>query len=190
MEFSRQEYWRCCSTPLLFNSSGCCAVYKPCLTLCDAMNFNMPGCTVFHYFPEFAQTQVHWVSSTIHYLILCHPLFILPAIFPSIRVFFNELTLHIRWLNCWSFIFSISPSNEYSGLISFRIDWCYLLAVQGTIKSLLQYHIWKVSILPLSLLYGPTLTSIHDYRKTTALIKLPLLEKWCLCFLICCVEMS
>ena len=125
-----------------------------------------------------------------NYLILCHPLFILPAIFPSIRVFSNELTLRIRWLNYWSFIFSISPSNEYSGLISFRIDWCYLLAVQGTLKSLLQYHIWKVSILPLSLLYGPTLTSIHDYRKTTALIKLPLLEKWCLCFLICSVEMS
>ena len=112
-----------------------------------------------------------------NHLILCRPLFLLPSVFPTIKVFSSELTLRIRWLNYWSFIFSISPSNEYSGLISFRIDWCDLLAVQGTLKSLLQYHIWKVSILPLSLLSGPTLTSVHDYRKTTVLTKLPLLEK-------------
>ena len=82
-----------------------------------------------------------------NHLILCHPLFLLPSIFPSIRVFSNESVLCIRWPKCWSFHFSISPSNEYSGLISFRIDWLDLLAVQGTLKSLLQYHGSKASIL-------------------------------------------
>ena len=75
-----------------------------------------------------------------NHLILCHPLFLLPSIFPSIRVFSNEPALHIRWPNYWSFGFSISPSNEYSELISFRIDWFDLLEVQGTLKSLLQHH--------------------------------------------------
>ena len=95
------------------------------------------------------------------HLILCRPLLLLPSIFPSIRVFSNESVLRIRW----SFSFSISPSNEYSGLISLRIDWLDLLAVQGTLKSLLQHHSSKASILQhsLSLLYGPTLPSIHDY---------------------------
>ena len=116
------------------------------------------------------------VTSSDH-LILCYLLLLLPSIFPSIRVFSDESVLPIRWPNYWSFIFSISPSNEYSGLIPFRMDWLDLTVVQGTLKSLLQYHIWKVSILPLSLLSGPTLTSVHDYRKTTVLTKLPLLEK-------------
>ena len=90
-------------------------------------------------------------------LILCHPLLLPPSIFHSIRVFSNESALCIRWPECWSFSFSTSPSNEYSGLISFRIDWFDFLAVQGTLKSLLQYHSSKASIfLALSLLYGPT----------------------------------
>ena len=80
-------------------------------------------------------------------LILCHPLLLLSSIFPSIRVFSNELVLHIRWPKYWSFSFSISPSNEYSGQISFRMDWFELLAVQGTLKSLLQHHSSKASIL-------------------------------------------
>ena len=97
-------------------------------------------------------------------LILCHPLLLLPSIiFPSIRVLSNELDLCIRWPKYWRFNRSISPSTEYSGLISFRIDWFDLCAVQGTLKSLLQHHSSKASIL--SLLYGPTLTSIHDYWK-------------------------
>ena len=101
-----------------------------------------------------------------NHLILCCHLLLLPSIFPSIRVFCNELTLHIRWTKYWSFSFSISPSHEYSGLISFRIDWFDLLAVQETLKSLLQHHSSKASILwLLSLLYGPTLTSLHDYWK-------------------------
>ena len=82
-----------------------------------------------------------------NHLILCHPLLLLPSIFPSIRVFSNESVLHIRWPKYWSFSFSINPSSEYSGLISFRIDWFDLLAVQGTLKSLLQHHSSKASIL-------------------------------------------
>ena len=97
--------------------------------------------------------------------LLCHPL-LLPSLFPSIRVFSNESVLCIRWPKYWSF--SISPSSEYSALISFKIDWLDLLAVQGTLKSLLQHHSSKASIL-LSFLYGPTLTSIHDYWKKSLL---------------------
>ena len=85
-----------------------------------------------------------------NHLILCHPLFLLPSIFPSIRVFSKESVLHIRWPKYWSFSFIISPSNEYSGLISFRIDWFDLLAVQGTLKNLLQHHSSRVSILQCS----------------------------------------
>ena len=81
-----------------------------------------------------------------NHLILCHPLLPLPSNFPNIRVFSNESALHIRWPKCWSFNFSISPSNEHSGLISFRMDWLDLLAIQGTLKSLLQHHSSKVSI--------------------------------------------
>ena len=90
------------------------------------------------------------------------PLILLPSIFPSMRVFSNESVLHIRWPKYWSFSFSISPSNEYSGLISFTIDWFEFLAVQGILKSLLQHHSPKASILWHSAFYGPTLTSIHD----------------------------
>ena len=105
-----------------------------------------------------------------NYLILCHPLLLLPSIFPSIGVFSNESALCIRWTKYWSFSFSISLSNENSGLISFRIDWLDLLAVQGTLKSLLQHHSSKASILlVLSFLYTPTLTSIHDYWKKHSL---------------------
>ena len=98
--------------------------------------------------------------------ILCHPLLHLPSIFPSIRVFSNESVLHIRWPKYWSFSFSISPSSEHPGLISFRMDWLDILAVQGTLKSLLQHHSSKASILWLSAFFhSPTLTSIHDYWK-------------------------
>ena len=96
-----------------------------------------------------------------NHLILYHPLLLLPSIFPSIRVFPSESVLCIRWLKYWSFSFSISPSNEYSGLISSRIEWIDLFAVQGTLKSLLQHHNLKA----LSLLYGPTLISVRDYWK-------------------------
>ena len=101
-----------------------------------------------------------------NHLTLCCPLLLLPSIFPSIRVFSNELALPIRWSNYWSFSFSSSPSNEYSGLISFMIDWLDLLSVQGTLKNLLQHHSLKsINSSMLSLLSGPTLTSIHDHWK-------------------------
>ena len=107
-----------------------------------------------------------------NHLSLCHPLLLPPSIFPSIRVFFNESVLHIRWPKYWSFSFSISPSNEYSELISFRIDWFDLLAVQGTLKSLLQHHSSKASILRHSAFFIVQLS--HPYmttRKTIALIR-------------------
>ena len=103
------------------------------------MNGNTPGFPVLHHFPESVMPFNH--------LILCHPLLLLPSIFPSIRVFSNKSTLWIRWPKYWSFSFSISPSNEYSGLISFRIDSFDLLAVQGTLKSLIQHHSSKTPIL-------------------------------------------
>ena len=101
-----------------------------------------------------------------NHLVLCHPLLLLPLIFPSIRVFSNGSALHIRCPKYWNFSFSISPFNEYSGLISLRIDWFDLLSVQGVLKSLLQNHSSKASILQhLAFFCGPTLTSIYDYWK-------------------------
>ena len=107
-----------------------------------------------------------------NHLILCRPLLLLPSIFPSIRVFFNESALRIRWPKYWSFSFNISPSNEHSGLISFRLDWLDLLEVQGTLKSLLQYHSSKASILWRSAFFIVQLS--HPYmstRKTIALTR-------------------
>ena len=111
-------------------------------------------------------TSIKSVMPSSH-LILCHPLFLLPPIPPSIRVFSNESTVCMRWPKYWSFSFSIIPSKEQPGLISFRMDWLDLLAVQGTLKSLLQHHSSKASILQLS--YSPTLTSILDHRKNRSL---------------------
>ena len=105
-----------------------------------------------------------------NHLILCHPLLLPPSVFPSIRVFSNESVLRIRWPKYWSFSFNISPSNEYSGLISFRMDWLDLLAVQGTLKSLLQYHSWKASILQHSAFFIVQLS--HPYVTTGKTIAL------------------
>ena len=127
-----------------------------------------PGFTVLHHFPEFAQTHAGEFESVMpsNHLILCHPLLLLPWNFSSIRVFFKESVLHIRWPKYWSFSFSMSPSNEYSGLISFRMDWLYLLVVQRILKTLLQHHSSKASVLQRSaIFYGPTITSIHNYWK-------------------------
>ena len=104
-----------------------------------------------------------------NHFILCRPLFLPPSIFPSIRVFSNESALHIRWPKYWSFSFNISPSNEYSELISFRTDWLDLLAVQGTLKSLQKHQFKKHPFFSAHLLYSPTLTSIHDYWKNHSL---------------------
>ena len=130
------------------------------------MDWSTLGFLVLHYLPEFAQTHVHRINDAILY----HPLLLLPSIFPSIWVFSNELALHIRWPKYWSFSFSISPSHEYSGLISFRIDWFDLLAVQSTLKNLFQHHSSKASILQHSAFFMVQLS--HPYmttRKTTAL---------------------
>ena len=109
---------------------------QSCPTLCDPVDCSTPGFSVLHLL-EFAQIHVHRVSD---HLILCHPLLLLPSVFLSISVFSSESALRIRWPKIWSFSFSISPSNEYSGLISFRIDWFDLLALQRAPKSLLQHH--------------------------------------------------
>ena len=124
-------------------------------------------------------------------LILCRPLLLLPSLFPSVRVFSNELVLHIRWPKYWSFSFSIRPSNEYSGLISLRMDWFDLLAVQGILKSLLQHYSSKTSILRHSAFFMVQLP--HPYMtagKTIALTRQTLLAEYCLCFLICCLGLS
>ena len=117
------------------------------LTICDPMNCSTPGLPVHHQLPEFTQlTAIESVMPSSH-LILCCPLLLLPSDPPSIRVFSNESTLRMRLPKYWSFSFSISPSKEHPGLISFRMDWLDLLAVQGTLKSLLQHHSSKASIL-------------------------------------------
>ena len=123
------------------------SVTQSCLTLCDPVNRNMPGLPVHHQLPEFIQIHVHRVSDSSSHLIFCRPLLLLPPIPPSIRVFSNESTLRMRWPKYWSFSFSIIPSKEIPGLISFRMDWLDLLAIQGTLKSLLQHHSSKASIL-------------------------------------------
>ena len=105
-----------------------------------------PGLPVYHKLPEFTQTHAHESVMPSSHLILCRPLLLLPLIPPSNRVFSNESTLRMRWPKYWSFSFSINPSNEYPGLIFFRMDWLDLLTVQGTLKSLLQHHSSKASI--------------------------------------------
>ena len=122
-----------------------------------------------------------------NHLILCCPL-LLPLIFLSFRVFSSESALCISRPGYWSF--SISTSNEYSGLISFRIDWFDLLAIQGTLKCLLQHHCLKVSVLQCSAFSGPVLTSIHDYWENHSFDKPYLSAKWCLCLLLCCLGLS
>ena len=153
------------------------SVTKLCPALCNQEDCSTPGFPVHHQLSEFTQTHVHWVSHAIH-LMLCHP-FLLPlSIFPSTKVFSNESILHIRWPKYWSFTFSISPSNEYSGLTSFRMDWLDLFAVQGTVKSLLQHHCTKAWILWCSAFFMVQLS--HAYvttRKTVAWLDGPLLAK-------------
>ena len=133
------------------------------------MDCSTPGFPVYRQRPELTQTHVHQVGDSSH-LILCHLLLLPPSIFPSIRVFSNESVLCIRWPKYWSFSFSIGPSNEYSGLISFRMDWLDLLAVQGTLKSLLQHHSSKASVLRCSAFFIVQLS--HPYVTTGKAIAL------------------
>ena len=130
-----------------FSSVQFRSVTQSCPTLCNPMDDGTPGLPVHRQLPEFTQTHAHWVGdATQPSHPLCRLLLLLPSIFPSIRVFSNESALHMRWPKYWSFRFSIIPSKEIPGLISFRMDWLDLLAVQGTLKSLLQHHSSKASI--------------------------------------------
>ena len=155
-----------CQVSVQFNS-----VAQSCLTLCDPMNCSTPGLPVHHQLPLPKPMSIELVMPSNH-LILCHPLFLLPPIPPSLGVFSNESTLHMRWPKYWSFSFSISPSNEHPGLISFRMDLLDLLAVQGTLKSLLQHHSSKAinsSVLSFFFffslnIYGFYLTYISTYN--------------------------
>ena len=140
------------------------SVIQSCLTLCDPMDCSMPGLPIHQQLLEFNQTHVHWVCDASSHLIFCFPLLLPPSIFPSNRVFSNESALRIRWPKYWSFSFNISPFNERSGLISFRIDWLALLAVQRTLKSLFQHHSSKASILWHSAFFIVQLS--HPYMTT------------------------
>ena len=147
----------------------CCSVAELCPTLCIHMD-GMTHSSVLHYLLEFAQIHVHWVSDAIYPSYPLLPLLLKASMFPSIRDFFNESALCIRWPKYWRFSFSLSPSSDYSGLISFRIDWLDLLAVQGTLRSLLQHHNSKASILLHPALFMVQVS--HPYmttRKTIAL---------------------
>ena len=134
------------------------------------MNRSRPGLPVHHHLPEFTQTHVHRVCVLSSHLILCRPLLLLPPIPPSIRLFSNESTLRMRWPKYWSFSFSIIPSKEIPGLISFRMDWLDLLAVQGTLKSLLLHHSSKAPILRRSAFFTVQLS--HPYLTTGKTIDL------------------
>ena len=148
------------------------SVAQLCPPLCNPMNRSMPGLPVCHQLSESTQTHVHWVGDANQPSHLCGPL-LLPSISPSIRVFSNEAALHIRWPKYWSFSFSISPSNEHTGLISFRMGWLDLLEGQGTLKSLLQHHSSKASILWCSDLF---IVQLSDPYKTTG--KTIALTRW------------
>ena len=156
-----------------------CSVAQSCLTLCNPMECSMPGFPVHHQLLEPAQTHVHWVGDAIQ---PSHPLFSpSPPAFnlSSIRVFSNESVVCIRWPMYWGFSFSISPSNENPGLISFRMDRLNLLAVQGTLKCWTSPtpQLKSINSSSLSFLYGPTFTSTHDYWKNHSFDNMDLCQK-------------
>ena len=148
------------------------SVAQSCPTLCDLMNCSTPGLPVHHQLPEFTQTHVHRVGDAIQPSHPCRPLLLLPPIPPSIRVFSSESALRMRWPKYWSFSFSIIPSKEHPGLISFRMDWLDLLVVQGTLKSLLQHHSSKASVLQRSAFFTVQLSQPYmTTGKTIALTR-------------------
>ena len=147
-------------------SCCCCSVIQSCPSLVTPRTAARQASLSFTISQSLLRLMSIQSMMPSNHLILCHPLLFLPSIFPSIRVFSNESVLCIRWPKYWSFSFSISPSNEYSGLISYRIDWFDLLAVQGTLKSLLQHHNSKASILQLSSIL-PHLLSCKDGTERT-----------------------
>ena len=145
-------------------------VIQSCPTLCDPMDYSTPGLPVHHQLLEPTETHVCRVVMPSNHLILCYPLLLPPSIFPSIRVICNESVLHVRWPKYWSFSFNISPFNEHSGLVSFRMEWLDLFAVQGTLKSLFQHHSSKASILWRSAFFRVQLS--HPYMTTAKTITL------------------
>ena len=156
-----------CSRVEFFQFSS---VAQSCPTLCDPMNRSTPGLPVHHQLLEFTQTHVHESVMPSNHLILCCPLLLPPSVLPTIRVFSNESALRIRWPKYWSFSFNISPFSEHPGLISFRMDWLDLLAVQGTLMNLLQHHSSKASILQHSAFFIVQLS--HPYMTTGKTIAL------------------
>ena len=142
---------------------------QSCLTLGNPMDCSTLGLPVHHQL--LSSLKLMSIESVMpsNRLILCHPLFLLPSMSPSIRVFSNESVLGIRWPKYWSFSFKFSPSNEHPGLISFRKDWLDLLAVQGTLESSPTPQFKSINFSVLSFLYSPTLTSIHDHWKNHSL---------------------
>ena len=148
------------------------SVAQSCLSLCDPMTTACQASLSITNSRSLSKLMSIELVMPSKHLILCHPLLLLPSIFPSIWVFSNESALWIRWPKYWSFSFNISPSNEHWGLISFRMNWLDLLAVQGTFKSLLQQHSSRASILQHWAFFSPALTSIHDYWKNHSLDKM------------------
>ena len=166
------------------------SVAQLCPTLCNPMNHSTPDLPVHHPTPGVHPNPCllsRWCHPTIS---SCRPLLLLPSILPSFRVFSNESVFCIRWPKYWSFSFNISPSNEYSGWISFMIDWFDLLTVQGTLKSLLQHQRSKASSLVFSFLYGSAHKSIHDYWKNHALTRWTFVSKVMSLFIMCCLGWS
>ena len=157
----------------------CCSVAQSCPTLWNPMDCRTPGLPVPHHLPKFAQVHVHCIGDTIQpsdplmpsSLILWCPLLVLPSIFPSIRDFSNESSVHIRWIKHWSFSFNISPSNEYSGLISLKIDWFDLHAPQEFQESCPAPQFKGTNSLVLYLLYSPALRTIRDHWEDHSLDK-------------------
>ena len=149
---------------------GCCSVGQSCWTLYDVMDCSTPGFLVVMNSRSLLKLMSIESVMPSNHLTLCRPLLLLPSIFPSIRVFLNDSALRVRWPKYWSFSFNISPSNEHPGLISFRMDWLDLLAVQGTLRSLLQHHGSKASILWHSAFFAVQLS--HPYMTTGKTIAL------------------
>ena len=158
---------------IIISSSLFSSVSQSCLTLCNTWTAAYQASLSITNSQSLLKLMSIELVMPSNHLILCHPLLLQPSIFPSIGVFFNESVLPIRWPKYWSFSFSISPSNEYSGLISFRMDWLNLLAVQGTFKSLLQHHSSKASILQRSAFFLHQLS--HPYVTTG---KMKALTRW------------
>ena len=179
---AKLESWgRGIGISLSINSVHFSSVTQSCPTLCNPMNCSTAGLPVNHQLPEFKLISTESVMPSSH-LILCCPLLLLPPIPPSIRVFSNESTLCMRWPKYWSFSFSISPSNEHPGLISFRMNWLDLLAVQGTLKNLLQHHSSKASILRWSAFFAVQLSHpYHDHWSWESSNSVGLEECWQVC---------